>query len=49
MIIARTITVSAKGQMVFLDLPLNISSGSYYIRLVQAGSNTQYVDKLVVK
>jgi hypothetical protein len=49
MIIYKTITVSSKGQIVFLDLPSNITSGSYYIRLVQAGSNTQYVDKLIVK
>jgi hypothetical protein len=49
MIIYKTITVSSKGQIVFLDLPSNVTSGSYYIRLVQAGSNTQYVDKLIVK
>jgi hypothetical protein len=49
MIIARAITVSSKGQMVFLDLPSKITAGSYYIRLVEAGSNTQYVDKLIVK
>jgi hypothetical protein len=49
MIIYKTVKVSSKGQLVFLDLPGSLSSGSYYIRLVEAGSNKQHVDKLVVK
>ncbi len=49
MIVYKDITVKEKDQMVFLDIPSNIASGSYYLRLVQAGSNKQFVDKLVVK
>lgn len=47
MILYKTIRVSSKGQMVFLDIPMEIASGNYYLRL--AGSDTQFVDKLVVK
>lgn len=49
MIVYKNVTVSAKGETVFLDIPQGIASGSYYLRLVQAGSNKQFVDKLVVK
>ena len=49
MIVYKTVDVYAKEQMVFLDIPNDIASGTYYLRLVQAGSNKQFVDKLVVK
>jgi hypothetical protein len=49
MIVTKSVTVTNKGQMIFLDIPSNLSSGSYYLRLVQAGTNSQFVDKLVVK
>lgn len=49
MIVYKNVTVSAKGQTVFIDIPQNIASGNYYLRLVQAGTNKQFVDKLVVK
>ncbi len=49
MIVYKNISVTSKGQMVFLDIPTGIASGSYYLRLVQAGTNKQFVDKLVVK
>ena len=49
MIVYKNVTVTSKGQTVFLDIPKEIASGSYYLRLVQAGTNKQFVDKLVVK
>jgi hypothetical protein len=49
MIVYKNVTVTSKGQTVFLDIPQGIASGSYYLRLVQAGTNKQFVDKLVVK
>ncbi len=49
MIIYKTAKVTAKGEMIFLDLPANLSTGSYYIRLVEAGTNKQHVDKVIVK
>lgn len=49
MIVYKTVDVNTKGEMVFLDIPQNIASGSYYLRLVQAGSNKQFVDKIMVK
>jgi hypothetical protein len=49
MIAYKTVHVNTKGQQVFLDIPAEIASGTYYLRLVQAGSNKQFVDKLVVK
>jgi hypothetical protein len=49
MIVYKNVTVTSKGEMVFLDIPQGIASGSYYLRVVQAGSNKQFVDKLVVK
>jgi hypothetical protein len=49
MIVYKTITVSSKGQIVFLDLPSHLASGSYYIRLIASASKAQYVDKLIVK
>jgi hypothetical protein len=47
MVLHKTIKVSSKSQMVFLDIPMEIASGNYYVRL--ADSNTQFVDKLVVR
>jgi hypothetical protein len=49
MILYKTVEVNTKGQQVFLDIPQELASGTYYLRLVQAGSNRQFVDKLVVK
>ena len=49
MIVYKNVTVSAKGQIVFLDIPLGIASGSYYLRLVQSRTNKQFVDKLVIR
>lgn len=49
MILQKEVSASAKGQVVFIDLPATLHSGGYYIRLVQAGTNKQFVDKLVVK
>lgn len=49
MIVYKTIDVVTKGQEIFLEIPREIASGTYYLRLVQAGSNKQFVDKLMVK
>jgi len=49
MIVYKTIEVNTKGQHVFVDIPQNLASGNYYLRLVQAGTNKQFVDKIMVK
>lgn len=49
MIMQHQVSVSAKGQLVFLALPGNISSGNYYIRMINSKTKKQFVDKLVVK
>jgi len=49
MIVYKNVTVGSKGQIVFLDIPQGIASGNYYLRLVQAETNKQFVDKIVVK
>lgn len=49
MIVYKTVEVNTKGQNIFIDIPAGIASGNYYLRLVQAGSNKQFVDKLMVK
>lgn len=49
MIMQHQVSVSAKGQVVFLALPGNISSGNYYIRMINSKTKKQFVDKLVVK
>jgi hypothetical protein len=49
MIVYKTVTVTTKGQMVFLDIPSGLSSGSYYLRMINISTNKQFVDKLVVK
>ena len=49
MIVFKNVSVTTKGQIVFLDIPEGIASGNYYLRLIQAGSNKQFVDKLEVQ
>lgn len=49
MIVYKNVTVGSKGQTVFLDIPQGILPGNYFLRLVQAGTNKQFVDKLVIK